>query len=173
MARLLAWPFEELPLAHGLVEGIPWAVRPCPASPPCVNGYAQIPAEGHPWSNLIDYDDIQPFVTAELTYGPHVATLDSDDGEPATFVQSLADVGGWVGFSTTGYNDVWAPDALAEAGLSYDGERCSGLPDTDPTAVVHWTVDKVIEQAQFLARDIAKAGHERWGRAAVNHRRRA
>ena len=48
-ATLRTWPFgDRKPLDCGVEDGIVWAIIPAPFCG--INGYAVIPAEGHPWS---------------------------------------------------------------------------------------------------------------------------
>jgi len=71
---IIGWPFtDHLPLKIGEVDGIAWAIAANDNDyAPCVNGYARIPWEGHPWSGLEAYDDIQDDIDVHggLTYGP-------------------------------------------------------------------------------------------------------
>lgn len=158
--RLLGWPFDREPLRHGVVHGIAWAICPGPSPHhPDVNGYAQIPAEGHPWSCLEDYDDIDGMVSAPggLTYGP-VRYRFLPGSKPVT----MTDVGGWIGFDTGHAFDIWTDEALAEGGLVREpipGYGYFDLPHMPTDYDRQWTVDRVEHEAKELARQIAAVGN--------------
>ena len=161
---LIGWPFtDRLPLGIGEVDGIAWAITHNNNSHmPHVNGYARIPWEGHPWSGLESYDDIQEAIDVHggLTFGPSreftMETLGPAYTRPAVTFRM---VGGWIGFDTAHAWDYWSDDALAEVYVTReplpDGSYL-GLP-LDSHAL-NWTSVKVATEAMSLARQIAAAG---------------
>lgn len=173
----LASPFpgKRQPLRRGVVDGIQWAIVAYPSDyMPMVNGYAQIPAEGHPWSNLEATDDIDNQIHAPggLTWGPSrpwawtaqdiemiASQLGRNEPRPPPFShpgKTMADVGGWIGFDTGHAGDHWSDEALAEAGLDPPTQRLPALPGPGHD----WTVDAVAEAAQLLAHQIAAVGRD-------------
>lgn len=185
---LIGWPFDRQPLQHGVIEGIPWAICTGPMPQiPSINGYAQIPAEGHPWCAIEDINDIDPLVDCPggLTFGPMnaidlAAVVDQmppelmppelrEDArkiEPRP-AKPMAESGGWIGFDTGHAFDVWTDEALADAGITREPwpGRLDGLmsrrrlPDPYDT---HWTLERVARAAKSLANQIACARDPEW-----------
>lgn len=129
-AALKSWQDQGFssPLATGIEDGIFWATCRSPAAG--VNGYVLVPAEGHAWSN--------GFGDVELD-----AVLDVHGG--VTYAHHP-----WIGFDTAHAGDVWSSeyDPLGVTGIN----RKYRLPYSR-----EWTPELVAQEAQRLARQIAKA----------------
>lgn len=145
------------PIRHGTVNGIRWAVaQNAMTFDPTINGYAQIPAEGHLWSSCTDYGQIPVSIHGGLTFGPHPANPRCGMAE-----LTLYDIGGWVGFDTHHAFDTWTREALAEAGVE-PAVKPDWYPEMPPMPGLtrSWTLDLVIEEAQALAMQISVATEE-------------
>lgn len=179
------WPFEEWSskertikrIRNGMTDqGIRWAVMGQSGYTAGINGYAQIPWEGHPWTGCEDYDELDVQCHGGLTYGPkpefdmakmvrevNDATAGTDhpmnlpereiEIRPAT---AFADCGGWIGFDTQHAWDVWTDEELARVGL--ERKRIKGLEwpiqsITDRHSVV-WTLELIVAEAELLAHQI-------------------
>ena len=188
-ADMRYWPFEEFStperslkrIRNGMTDlGIRWAVMGASGYIAGINGYSQIPWEGHPWTGCDDYDKLDVSVHGGLTYGPkpefdfgaraeelYEMTKDTDhplpkppEGLSAHPAKEFADVGGWVGFDTQHAHDVWTDEELAVVGL--ERKRLPGLEwpigsITERYSIV-WTLEMVISQALSLANQIAEVG---------------
>jgi hypothetical protein len=129
-----AWPFDDHePEQMGIEDGVVWAI--CRAPLAGFNGYALIPAEGHPWSAGVP------------------ATKDNDDWDVYASEQQLTvhgcitygAAGPWIGFDTCHAGDVWPPQ-YDPHGLT---RACGDSWDR------HWTVEKIVDEAKNLARQLA------------------
>lgn len=129
--KLFADDFGREPLAMGIVDGIVWATVKSPAVG--INGYAMIPAEGHPWSaGFPDDADLDEF-------------LDVHGG--VTWAQFP-----WVGFDTAHYMDAWGPEYdLLGLSRKWGPER----------PVIEWTPGMVATEAKNLAAQVAALGRGR------------
>lgn len=154
-----AWPFKSEPLQIGIENDIPWAIADN-GSPhtPALCGYAQIPAEGHPWCTVTSREQLNERVTTPggITWGPCEEFEFVAITHPA---RTLTDVGGWIGFDTGHAWDRWSDAELAKVGI----ER-KPLPNGQYLAPFarmpgsrDWTVDAIISEARDLARQIAAA----------------
>lgn len=168
------FPGEAEPLLRGAVDGIAWAVVPYPSPvAPGVNGYAQIPAEGHPWSAIETVADIEDQVDCHggLTWGPvkPFGLLDLMEGLPEELAaevppivefrhpcRTMAEVGGWIGFDTTHAGDLWSDEALQEAGLEPAEVQIPNL-SMGHGLDRHWTLGQVVEETRGLALQVAAA----------------
>lgn len=167
------WPFSDEPLDMGVEDGIVWAV--CRAPHAGVNGYAMIPAEGHPWSAELPCDSVQRGDEAMEWLRVHHDELMRTGGDvEATFkvmqdlfpervearvsMDDYLDVHGgvtyhhlpWVGFDTGHAWDYWPPECRRNDYVSVE--------DPDHEWTRRWTVDMVIEEAKKLARQVAELG---------------
>lgn len=155
-----AWPFKDDPIQIGIESDIPWAISKngSPYSP-ALCGYAQIPAEGHPWCTLANEDDLDRLVNAPggITWGP-VAPYEFPPGVQHKG-RTLKDCGGWIGFDTAHYNDHWPSTELKKVGLVRQplpsGEFLTPFPWSPGSR--DWTIDGIISEARDLARQIAAA----------------
>jgi hypothetical protein len=132
-AAMTAWPFKDRPpLEIGVEDGIVWATVPSPLGP--INGYALIPAEGHPWSAGV------PLINNERGWEEYESerTLEVHGG--ITYGAS----GPWIGFDCLHAFDVWPPE------FDLLGVRLR----TDSRGRL-WTPELVAEEARNLARQIA------------------
>ena len=182
------WPFEEYSnrerslkrIRNGMTDsGIRWAVMGQSGYTPGCNGYAQIPWEGHPWTGIENYDEMDVEVHGGLTYGPHPSfdfgqsvedLMDATAGTDHPFVTDVdtstlsahpavtfADVGGWVGFDTLHAWDVWPDEELARIGL--ERKTLGGMfPLPSGPHDIFWTLDMVMSQVHLLANQIAIKG---------------
>ena len=124
--------FDNPPIDMGIHNDVVWAISASPAVG--VNGYAMVPAEGHPWSTGWPKDD---------------------DG---WYVDDIIDVHGgvtyrqfpWLGFDTVHAWDIW-PDEYNPGGVRMG---FAGHPDWN----IKWTVEKVIDEVKKLAAQIAQIG---------------
>ena len=184
---MTSWPFEEWSskertirrIRNGMTDqGIRWAVMGQSGYTAGINGYAQIPWEGHPWTGCEDYDELDVQCHGGLTYGPHPsfdfaqsvdalvdATADTDhpfttdvdtsklSGNPAV---TFADCGGWIGFDTQHAWDVWSDEELAVVGL--ERLRIKGMewpiPSITDRHSIVWTLDAVVSEATLVAHQI-------------------
>lgn len=134
-AAMSVWPFSPRePLAMGVECGVVWATALSPMG--TVNGYALIPAEGHPWSAGVpihggDWEEYESErvlqVHGGITYGK---------GGP------------WIGFDCMHAWDVW-PAEFDRYGVSF------AMGDGNDR---FWTPELVAEEAKSLARQIAAVG---------------
>lgn len=130
---------EREPLHMGIVDGVVWATT---VAPMCgINGYAMVPAEGHPWSNgwpfadSWDLDDVFN-VHGGVTYSCHP----------------------WIGFDTAHAWDWWPPEydklGLSSRFLVVDGSK-------------RWTPALVAYEARRLAIQVAKIGFDAKAQTSV------
>lgn len=143
-----AWPFKTHdPLDMGIEHGIVWAITRAPFYG--INGYALIPAEGHPWSTGIPET---PVVDDDgESYYSNYATDDLSVHGGITYGGSGGGPG-WIGFDTAHSGDVWTGEY--DTVSIREGETQSewmGGTSWDR----HWTVDLVRAEAKSLARQIA------------------
>jgi hypothetical protein len=131
-----AWPFDDHePQQMGIEDGIVWAI--CPGRMGGFNGYALIPAEGHPWSAGV----------------PIVGSYDNGGWEERASERVLTVHGGitygaagpWIGFDTLHAFDIWPAE--------YDPHDLS-IPSTTGWDR-RWTVEQVVDEAKHLARQLA------------------
>jgi len=170
------------PLRWGTVRGVDWAIQKGGVrGMRTINGYARIPWEGHPWSGITSYSEIEDQVAVHggLTYGPKpefdldefaraandlIEGLGSKRMEvelehehrvlPAT---TFRDTGGWIGFDTGHAWDAWSVQELARWGI--EQERIGiDIPVVVDEHTIWWTGERVIGQAKLLAVQIAAAG---------------
>lgn len=135
------WPFKSAgydPIDMGIEEGVVWALAPGGVFG--VNGYALIPAEGHPWSNGIPHNthpeyDYERYATEDLKVHGGITYGESE--------------GPWIGFDTAHLGDSW--------GAEHDPMgMCTRVRSMSPDSYArHWTVDMVREEARSLARQLA------------------
>jgi len=158
------------PLSMGVEDGIVWATAKGPAVG--INGYALIPAEGHPWSraypNGIDQEkdvaqsraNLAAFrqLTESGLSVPEAMTQFADSHPPRDTddLDNYLNVHGgvtyyyhpWVGFDTAHLGDIWPaeldPHDLCKIGREH-------RPDTG----IRWSHELVIEEAKTLARQVA------------------
>lgn len=141
-----AWPFPSEPLEMGVEHGVVWAIVKAPLYG--VNGYALIPAEGHPWSAGVPVEKkkYHPDDDYEFEEWATEAVLDVHGG--ITYGASAEK--GWVGFDTAHSGDVWTGE------FDYEGPGeawSSWMGGTGWDR--YWTVDLVASEAKSLARQIA------------------
>jgi hypothetical protein len=172
------WPFEgHPPLDIGVEEGVVWAVVKggfCG-----VNGYAMIPPEGHPWSVQFpdgassdrDADhamkslrELHTMMKAGVSPEKAMAELGGrTDGHIHGDMDRFLDVHGgvtyyqfpWIGFDTAHGFDIWEGEYENKADR-YLSEKY-GIPGLhDSKYGIHWTLEKVKDEAKKLARQIAQ-----------------
>jgi hypothetical protein len=128
------WPFDHTePEQMGIEDGIVWAICRSPLAG--LNGYALIPAEGHPWSAGV------PTYDTEYGWEEPISERDLQIHGGITYGAS----GPWIGFDTYHAGDMWAPQ--------YDptGLTRSYSDSWDR----HWTIEQIVDEAKHLARQIA------------------
>lgn len=119
------------PLDMGVADGIVWVTVVGPVG---VNGYAMIPAEGHPWSgelpcdNEWDLDDVLD-IHGGVTWARHP----------------------WIGFDTAHAGDWWPPE--------YDKSGISNLLLAWDQHI-RWTPEMVTAEAERLAIQVARIGQD-------------
>jgi hypothetical protein len=125
------WPMPNPPMDMGVEDGIVWAI--CRGRLAGVDGYAMIPT-GHPWSDGVTPEEEWCVARRELKVHGGICLYDHP----------------WVGFDTTHAYDFWDSE--------YDPNGLQSLLKRHPSDLFHpkdWTVDKVIEEAKGLARQLA------------------
>jgi hypothetical protein len=171
--------FDRPPLSMGVAEGIVWATVGSPSIG--VNGYACIPAEGHPWSTRFPNGEDMHEDRARwkrnfellkkvkkrnpgIGEGEAVAEMVKDpdyEQYPENYgLDDYVDVHGgvtfhqhpWVGFDTGHAWDHWSSEYDPHGISQYHGDSFGGFP------VIHWTPELVAEEAKRLARQIAEIG---------------
>jgi hypothetical protein len=136
-AALSVWRkhFTVEPLAIGAESGIVWVTAPGRTGG--VNGYALIPAEGHPWSagfHGADSDDFDPD-DLHLCAPRGITCCDHP----------------WLGFDTAHYGDCWPRGPYNPEGLLEYSHRQPWFVD--------WTPELVAEEAMRLARQVFEIGY--------------
>lgn len=178
------WPFigdEYQPHEMGVVDGVVWATTRGDVG---FNGYALIPAEGHPWSrawpnNIEDQAEAVVRQRKMLTeFGRNLQTRGEAEavrqvGEwvdlDADYLDNYLDVRGgvtyyvhpWVGFDCAHSWDVWEEQYDWQALCVRYRKRCALFGDSaEPCdGHRHWFPSMVAEGAKRMAQQIADYGH--------------
>jgi hypothetical protein len=173
-AALSVWPFHDRqPLAIGVAAGVVWATARGRAYG--INGYALIPAEGHPWSRDFPNDINQEKESAESRERSHDfmervrqgrslndAVIDVYSGLPdRDYLDNYLNAHGgiswyvhpWVGFDTGHAGDIWEREWDKR-------DFCANEREYRQSWSINWTPEKVVEEAKKLARQVAEVGRE-------------
>lgn len=127
------------PLHIGVVDGVCWVTVLAPTVG--INGYAMVPAEGHPWSNGWPVEDAWDLDNVLEVHGG------------VTWINHP-----WVGFDTAHAWDWWPPEydklGMASRFLMVEGAK-------------RWTPALVAYEARRLAIQVAKIGFQARAQASV------
>ena len=177
----LSQHFDRPPLDMGVEAGIVWAIVASPGTG--VNGYALVPAEGHPWSTgfpgdedmYVDRDrsrkNLRLFWEIQKRKGggtapedmgrvfEEMAQTEGYEKMPSDNLDDYLVVHGGV----TYYHHPWVGFDTGHAwdiwGPEYDPHGISArFASVDHKWDVHWTPELVAEEAKRLARQLAEIG---------------